>query len=186
MVLFFFLVSILIFVLFSIVFVLFVISQFIAAFSADAPFVPVPDFALERIVENMDLKKSSVLYDLGCGDGRVLLAASKQFPEVKMVGIEIALVPYWLAKFKTRKHPNIEIRRENFFKTDFRDATHIFLFLYPEVVNRLLSKSREKFRPETIIASCDFEIKSMTAQKIIDLGLSTKDPIGNRLFIYVL
>lgn len=93
-------------VLLIICFILFFILLFqvIAIFTTDAPFVPVPKKIQKNIVDHLDLKAESILYDLGCGDARILLEATKKYPNIKAIGIEKALFPYLLAKFYTRKY----------------------------------------------------------------------------------
>src|SRR5476649_2317720 len=74
-----------------------------------APFVPIPKSILSQIVEALAIPKDGLVYDLGCGDGRVLSYAAKLYPEAKFIGIEKNTIPYWLAKIRTRKHNNITI-----------------------------------------------------------------------------
>lgn len=150
--------------------------QIIAIFTTDAPFVPVPNGVENEIVENLELTSESILYDLGCGDGRVLIAAVKKFPNITAVGVEKGLFPYYIAKWKTRKFQNIKIKREDIFKTDFSDATHVFTYLYPEVINRLTI-------PEGILfASADFKLNNIPPAKVIELHSNSKR--GRKLFLY--
>lgn len=169
----------------SLGFILFVIVQIIAVFTTDAPFVPIPNGLEDEIVENLGLNPTSVLYDLGCGDGRVLIKALEKHPEIKAVGVEIAFLPYLLAKFYTRKHENIEIKRENLFKTDIAPATHIFVYLYPRVINQLILNIREKCKTGTILMSCDFEIEKISQNKVIETRI-TDSKRGRKLFIYII
>ena len=166
-------------------FILFFFVQLLTQFTADAPFIGVPEKILNEVVKALDLNENSVLYDLGCGDGRVLTEAIKNHPQIRAVGVEIASFPYYLAKFHTRKYKNIEIKRENIFKTDISKATHIFLYLYPKVIDRLFARIREQCRPGTIIVSCDFEIKNFSPIKVIDLSNINPDSNrGKKLYIY--
>jgi SAM-dependent methyltransferase len=172
-------------ILFCLAFVLLFLSQILATFTADAPFVPIPKGIEDEIIRNLDLKNGSVVYDLGCGDGRILARIAEKYPEIKAVGVEIAFWPYVLAKWKTRKYKNIKIRRENIFKTDISSATHIFLYLYPQVINRLIANIKSQCRPGTIILSCDFELEGSAPENIIDT--SEKDAFtlrGKKLFVY--
>ena len=174
-------------IFFFIVFVSVVASQFLAIFTTHAPFVPVPKKVVAEIVKSLDLKDESVLYDLGCGDGRVLLKSAELNPKIKAVGIEIAFLPYFLAKFHTRQYKNIKIKRENIFKTDMSSATHIFLYLYPEVINKLIHSIKSQCKPGTIIVSCDFELENITPKKVVNLeNLYPHSLRGKKLFIYII
>ena len=161
----------------------FMIVQFISEFTTDAPFVPIPKEIEDKIIENLKLSPGSMLYDLGCGDGRILIKAVQKYPEIRAVGVEIAFFPFLLAKFYTRKYKNISIKRENIFKTDISSATHIFLYLYPAIVNRLFVRIKEQCKSGTRIVSCDFEIDGITPTEVVDLN-NPNSKRGKKLFIY--
>lgn len=169
---------------FFVTFVVFIIMQFLAIFTTDAPFVPAPKEIGNDIINALELNSDSVLYDLGCGDGRILLKAAQKHPNIKAVGVDMGFIPYFLAKFKTRKYKNIQIKREDIFKTDISSATHIFLYLYPKVINELINNIRKQCKPGTKIVSCDFELENIPPTQIIELN-KTASPRGKRLFVYV-
>ncbi|MSU45056.1 MAG: class I SAM-dependent methyltransferase [Candidatus Zambryskibacteria bacterium] len=175
----------LLFIILSVVFILFVLAQFIAVFTTHAPFVPVPKEIEKEIVSNLNLNNDSVLFDLGCGDARILTEASLEYPMIKAVGVEIAFLPFLLAKFKTRSYKNITIKREDIFRTDLKDATHVFLYLYPKVINRLIHNIKAQCKPGTTIVSCDFELDNYKPSKVIDLqNINPNSKRGKKLFIY--
>jgi precorrin-6B methylase 2 len=158
------------------------VSQVISIFTTDAPFVPIPKHAEKYIIDALELNSGSVLYDLGCGDGRILISAVKKYPDTKAVGVEIALLPYFLAKIRTRKYKNILIKRENIFETDLSQATHIFVYLYPGVVNKLILNIKQKCKAGTKIISGDFQIKDLNPEKIINIESNSSR--GKNVFIY--
>jgi len=163
---------------------LFYIAQIIAVFTTDAPFVPIP-FGIEgKIIEQLRLGNGSVLYDLGCGDGRILKLAAEKYPGLQAVGVEIAFIPYLLAKWKTRKNKHIEICRENIFTTNVSEASHVFVYLFPEVLEKLMPILRQKCRPGTRIVSCDFEDKNSTPTEMIPLDVLAKR--GKKLIVYTI
>ena len=159
--------------------------QFLAVFTTDAPFVPVPKEIEDDILNTLELSPNSILYDLGCGDARILLRAVQKCPDIKAVGVDMGFIPYLLAKFKTRKHKNIQIKREDIFKTDISSATHIFLYLYPKVINKLIKNIQEQCKPGTRVISCDFELTETLPTQIIELNKTTS-PRGKKLFVYVI
>jgi 16S rRNA A1518/A1519 N6-dimethyltransferase RsmA/KsgA/DIM1 with predicted DNA glycosylase/AP lyase activity len=154
-------------------------------FSVDSPFVSTHSGVVDQIVQSLQLGGDSVLYDLGCGDGRIIARASELHPEMEAVGVEVGFIPYFTAKFLTRANKKIKIRRENIFEADISQATHIFLYLYPRVVNRLIDKIRTQCAPGTVIVSCDFEISSCTPIKVVALDNPGSDRC-QKLFIYQL
>lgn len=155
----------------------------VAAFTVDAPFVTIPDGIVEDIIRSLKLGPKSVLYDLGCGDARVLLTAIQTYPDIHAIGIEKAWWPYGLAKWKTRRYKNIIIRRDDIFTADISDATHIFLYLYPRVLTKLFPKIWTECKHGTIMASCDFECHGQRPKEIIELH-STDSKRGKKLYIY--
>lgn len=176
---------VLIFLIISVFLALFFLSEVIAIFTTDAPFVPIPNGVEDKIIEALKLGNDSVLYDLGCGDARILLKAVEKYPSIKAVGVEKSFFPYLLAKFYTRKYKNIEIKREDIFETNVSDATHIFIYLYPQIVEKLMSIFDKKCKKGTRIVSCDFEDKDRKPEERIGLG-NNKTGRGKRLIVYIL
>jgi len=170
--------------IFSTGFIIFLIMQFLAVFTTDAPFVPVPEKIEDDIIKSLELKPDSILYDLGCGDARILLKAVQKHPDIKAVGVEIAYVPYLLAKFYTRNYNNIQIKREDIFKTDISNATHIFNYFSP-AISRLNKNIETYCKSGTRIVTCDFEIKKIKPTQIIELNQSLS-PRGKKLFVYTI
>ncbi len=166
-------------------FVTFLIFEVIAIFTTDAPFVPIPKHVEEMIVDNLGLSGGSILYDLGCGDARVLVRAVQKYPTICAVGVEISFFPFLLAKFRTRKFPQISIRRENIFTTNISDATHIFVYLYPQVVNALLLKIQTDCLPGTVLMSCDFELANKKPDRVIATN-DTRNKRGQKILIYAM
>ncbi len=152
---------------------------------ADAPFISIPKGINKEIIKSLNPKNDSIIYDLGCGDGQILIEVSRFNPTVKCVGIEIGFIPYLLAKINTNKYRNIEIRRENIFKSNFGEATHIFLYLYADVIDKLLPKILNQCKKGTRLVSCDFKFSNLEPKEVIDIrGLSKNKDRGKYLFIY--
>ena len=89
-----------------------------------------------------DLKQDEILYDLGAGDGRVLLMAAKEFG-AKAVGIEIGPVQYaliWLRITAAGFGDRISIRWGNFYKTELKDADVVFIYQLPGVMKKIHKK----------------------------------------------
>ncbi len=132
----------------------------------DAPFVPVPWRAVPGIVEALALDERSVVYDMGCGDARVLCAAVRSRPGIRAVGIECAFLPYVLARIRSRGLP-IEIRKKNFFDEDLGEATHVVTYLFPEVMEKIEEKLAQELKPGTHIIAVDFPLSTMKPIKVI-------------------
>ena len=90
-----------------------------------APFVPLPSDAVSGLVKHIHLDTQSVVYDLGCGDGRILYELYRVYRTGKYVGVDRGFVPYLLAQWKVRhiSPQSIRIIRGDVFTTDVTDAT---------------------------------------------------------------
>lgn len=182
-----YLLSLLFFLIFGIVFVAVFAVQILAIFTTHAPFVSIPRGIKKEIVKNLNLKNGDVLYDLGCGNAEVLVEAVKNNSEIYAVGVEVAFLPFWIAKFNARNYKNIKIVREDIFKTNVKDATHIFLYLYPAVINKLIKNIKEQCKSGTTVMSCDFELEDIDPIRVIDLkNISQNKFRGKKLFLYVI
>lgn len=152
----------------------------------EAPFISVPKAILPEIVRALNIEDTSRVYDLGCGDGRVLLACYKQNPKAAYIGIDKSILPFLIARFKIQRHkPRLPIRiiRQNFFKTDFSSATHIFIYLFSTMMEPLFKKLQQELKPGTRLVSCDFKFKNKEPLEIIDLRRSSRS-LGQKLYVY--
>ena len=99
-------------------------------------FLKVPNFstgnsALGKILRDVDFGEANKFYDLGSGNGKVISAIAKRYPDLECVGIEYNIAGICFAKLRNNFLRNKVIyRRENFFKTDIQDADIVYTFLF--------------------------------------------------------
>ncbi|MBU3665737.1 MAG: methyltransferase domain-containing protein [Chthoniobacterales bacterium] len=120
----------------------------------DIGFVPTPQAAVERMVELADIKPGDKVYDLGCGDGRIVIAAARRHG-VRATGIEIDPGCVRASRENARTagvEKLVEIRQEDIFKSDFSDADVVFLYLLPALNERLMPQLSKLKRGARIIA----------------------------------
>lgn len=152
----------------------------------DAPFVPVPSGILSEIAKALEIKEGSVVYDLGCGDGRILTGCCFTQPKAEYIGYETNLPIFllaWIRILKTKKSCSIKVFRKNFFGENLSKATHIFTYLMPRPMERLEEKFKRELAPGTRLVTCAFPLKNKEPDKIIDLGQSELS-ITNKLYVY--
>jgi SAM-dependent methyltransferase len=150
-----------------------------------SPFIPVPDKYLSDIIEALDLKDDSVLYDLGSGDGRVLFAAYEVKPMAKYIGVDINVAPIIESRIKKllKGNPkNISFKKADIFKIDFSDATHVFTYLFDGPMADLLPIMQEQLKPGTKVVSCNFKLPISDVGQVI-LG-HLEDKSARKLYIY--
>jgi cyclopropane fatty-acyl-phospholipid synthase-like methyltransferase len=114
--------------------------------------------------------KDDVLYDLGSGDGRILIEAGKKYG-CKAIGVEIDrdLVTLSRERVKEAKLEKlVTIRQGDLFAADFSDATVVTVYLFPDLLKRLLPNI-EKLKPGTRIVSHQFPIPDLPPEKTIVL-----------------
>ncbi|MDO8572569.1 MAG: hypothetical protein Q7S11_02230 [bacterium] len=150
----------------------------------DVPFVPVRKRAVIQIVNALHLSQGSILYDLGCGDGRVLIEAVRRTSEISGVGIENGIIPFLVATMRTRKL-SIGIHYENIFDANITQATHLFCYLSPQVLKKLAPKILRECRAGTQIVSCDYKFPNWIP--IDTISIATKDDqLARMLYVYVI
>lgn len=132
---------------FSIVLFLFITSIVIAwdkIVAGRVPFISLPTTTIEELISHIRLKSSDVIFDLGCGDGRVLLIAAKKQPKAQYVGIEKAIWPYILARYNCRKYKNIHIQWGDINYADISGASFVFIYLLPHLISQIEPKLVDK------------------------------------------
>jgi len=147
-----------------------------------APFIPIPQDAIPALVEHAAITKGDVVYDLGCGDARILRTLAKKHPDAQFIGIEKALFPYLIAKISSLKTTNITIRRKNFFKISIKDATVIITYLFPSVMDLLLPKFDQELHNAKLF-SFDFSFSKKQYKAMYTIK-DREGKLGSKIFIY--
>ena len=130
-----------------------------AAVAGERLTVPTPQAAVERMVELAEVQPGDKVYDLGCGDGRIVITAAQRHG-VKAVGVDID--PEQVAKARENaKRAGVEelvtIVEGDIYQTDFRDADVVFLYLQPDLLRGLIPQLRQMKRGSRIV-TFDFGI----------------------------
>lgn len=126
----------------------------------DVPYVPTPEKVVERMLALADIKKDDVVYDLGCGDGRIVITAAKKYG-VRGVGIDID--PQRIAESKENAKKagvtdRVKFFQRDLFKTEIKDASVMMLYLLPEINLRLRPKLFAELKPGARIVSHSFDM----------------------------
>jgi len=147
-----------------------------------APFIPIPKQSIPHLLEHINIADNDVVYDLGCGDARILRSLAKKYPKAKFVGIEKAIFPFLLAKMSTVRMKNVLIKRKNFFKYPISDATIIITYLFPSVMDTLLPKLKNELHNAKLF-SFDFPFSEKEHETIYVLKEREKK-LGSKIFVY--
>jgi SAM-dependent methyltransferase len=128
-----------------------------------APWVPTSRQVIFRMLKLAELQPGEVVYDLGCGDGRVLITAVRRFG-ARAVGVELDLSRYlWSVLAVTFRGlgNRVKVVRGDLFSMDLREADVIFTFLLQDTNDRLKEKLCRELRPGTRIVSNIFTFSGL-------------------------
>lgn len=119
---------------------------------------PTPKKKVKKMLHLAELKPGEVVYDLGCGDGRIVIAAVKEF-NAKAVGIDIDPLKIFFVKLKVkllRLSEEIRLICGNFFKHDLNGADVITIYLSQMANDKLISKLAEELKEDARVVSHGF------------------------------
>ncbi len=151
------------------------------------PYVPTPFNVVRGMLRLAGAGPDDIVYDLGCGDGRVLVIAVKEFGVKKAVGIEIRETLYQRAMQNIRMH-NLEGRahviRGDFFEADISEATIVTMFLLTIVNNKLKPKLERELKPGTRVVSHEFSIPRWRPKRIEHIY--DENNLSHTVYLYVI
>jgi len=137
----------------------------------DAPFVPLEPEVVEEVMRLAEIKKDDIFYDLGSGDGRLVIAAAlrgaKEAYGVELSPLRVIYSKLWL-KFLRLK--NAHILKEDIFKVDLSRATVVTLYLLQKTNDKLVEKLRRELRPGSRIISIAFSLPGFKLLKVSPKG----------------
>jgi cyclopropane fatty-acyl-phospholipid synthase-like methyltransferase len=134
----------------------------------EVPFVPTPPEVVDRMLEVAQVKPGDVIYDLGSGDGRIIIRAAKRYG-VKGVGIEIDNELVQKAKDNASREKVdhlVEFRLQDALTVDISPATVVTLYMLPEFNAKLRPIFEKQLKPGSRVVSHDFEIQGWVPDKM--------------------
>ena len=147
-------------------------------------FVPTPTALIDEKLALLQLNPETTLYDLGCGDGRVALAAAKKYG-CKVIGVEVDPIVAAKAREEVTKEGLehlIEIREEDYKLSDFSDADKVYLYLNRGSLGGLSLKLENDLKPGAIIITHAFDLPGWTS--IQEQTFKLPDGSEDLIFIY--
>ena len=157
----------------------------------DVPYVPTTEPAVDAMLKLAEVKKSDIVYDLGCGDGRIVIAAAKKYG-ARGVGIDInpQRIAEANANLKKAGVENLVRFEENdLFLADFHEATVVTLFLLPNINLKLKPKLLEQLKPGTRVVSNTFDMGDWKAVKEFSVEDDPNDEdtgLSKRLYLWII
>jgi precorrin-6B methylase 2 len=152
----------------------------------DVPYVPTTEEAVQAMLKLAEVTKNDVLYDLGCGDGRIVIAAAKMYG-TRGVGIDINPVRIAEAKENARKagvENLVRFEENDLFQSDIHEATVVSLFLLTSVNLKLRPKLLQDLNPGTRIVSNTFDMGDWKPEKESTVDGSEEAFLSRKLYLW--
>jgi SAM-dependent methyltransferase len=141
----------------------------------DVVYVPTPPEVVAAMLKLANVTKDDVVYDLGSGDGRIVITAAKEYG-ARGVGIDINPVRIKEAQENAQKAgvtDRVKFLQQDLFETDFHEATVVTLYLLPRLNLKLRPRLLRELKPGTRVVSHDFDMGDWKPEKTVQVGSKT-------------
>jgi SAM-dependent methyltransferase len=133
----------------------------------DVPYVPTPDDVVQGMLKLANVQKSDTVYDLGCGDGRIVITAAKLYGAH---GVGVDINPERISEARANaKQSGVEdlvhFVEADLYRADIKDATVVTLYLLPSVNLKLRPKLLQDLKPGTRVVSHAFDMGDWKPEK---------------------
>lgn len=140
--------------------------------------VPTWQKDLDRFLNLADIKPGQKVYDLGCGDGRLVIAAAQHGAQA--IGIEISILPFGAALFrKLWSRSKAQIKFGDFWRVDLNQADVVYFFLIPRIYSELKQKLEQELKPGSKVIAYVWPIPGWSANKV------DKQPGQPDMYLYI-
>ncbi len=151
-----------------------------------APYVPTPDEVVEKMLAMAQIDKNDILYDLGCGDGRIVITAAKKYG-IRGVGIDID--PLRISESNANAlyagvENLVDFQLQDVLKVDFSEATVLMVYLLPESLRLLRPVFDTLLAPGTIVVSHNYVVPGWKHKEIDYTSLVQNEEIIHTVYVY--
>ena len=147
----------------------------------DVQYIPTPHDVVEEMLKLAGVKKDDVAYDLGCGDGRIVIQAAKKYG-ARGVGIDIDAERIRESKENAQREgvaDRVKFREEDLFEADIKEATVVTIFLLNSLNQRLKPKLLKELKTGTRVVSHNFDMGDWKPDKTVHL-------LGSTIYLWVI
>ena len=156
-----------------------------ATFIKQVPYVPTPQDIVEKMLELAKVTSDDVVYDLGSGDGRIVITAAQKYG-AHAVGVEINPDLYRQSSDRIKElglTDRAHIMCEDMFDVSLSRATVVTLYLLTSFNEKLRPKLETQLHSGARIVCHDFHIPGWDADKVVDV--TSKNGIPHKLYLYI-
>ena len=158
----------------------------------DVPYVPTPEKVVAAMLKLADVKDGDTVYDLGCGDGRIPIAAVRDFHAKKGMGLDLDPARIKdceenLKKLAPEQQKKLVFKQGDVLKLtekDFEGVDVVTLYLFPEVNLKLRPVLQKGLKPGARIVSHAFDMGDWTAEKTVTVP--DTDGAGATLYLWTI
>ena len=161
------------FFLLACVLLLWQVSNIIAVYYGSL-FVKADKENVKKILQRFS-KRDLIFYDLGCGNGDILLLANDF--EMRAIGYEVAPFYYIQSKLRTFFKKNISVKYANILKTDLSQADIIYCYLLPPLLEKLSIKFKKEIKKNAVVISAGFPINNLKIVRKLEIN-------SRKFFVY--
>jgi SAM-dependent methyltransferase len=154
----------------------------------DVPYVPTTEPAVEAMLKLAKVGRSDVVYDLGCGDGRIVIAAARKFG-ARGVGIDISPERIAEARANAKKagvEHLVRFIEQDLFEADIREASVVTLFLLNHINMKLKPKLLADLKPGTRVVSNTFDMGDWKADVEQSLDDSDAGYLSSHFYLWII
>jgi SAM-dependent methyltransferase len=151
----------------------------------NAPYIQTPDRVVAAFVEQAHATKEDVVYDLGCGDGRLVIAIAEQ-SGCRGIGFDIDPQRVIEARENAKKHhveSLVQFEERDVYSVDLSKATVVVAYLLPKMLEALIPQF-DAMPSGSRIISHDFQIEGIVMDKAVDVRMETGDKNEHRVCVY--
>jgi precorrin-6B methylase 2 len=141
----------------------------------DVPYVPTPQSVVDEMLKLAAITKDDIIYDLGSGDGRIVITAAKKYG-ARGVGVDIDPERVKEANANAEQAgvmDRVKFLQQDLFETDLKDASVVTLYLLPAVNLKLRPKLWSELKPGTRVVSHRFDMGDWNPEKTVEISGST-------------
>lgn len=143
--------------LFAVVVFSILITGILHLFVLRVPYVPTPGRVAAEMVRFARLRGDEKVYDLGAGDGKILVMAKRAYPGLTAVGVELVPTVWLLGRVYTwLSGAKVDFRLQNALTADLRDADTVFLYVTPFLMEQLEPKLDRELKKGAVVVSHTF------------------------------
>jgi tRNA A58 N-methylase Trm61 len=151
----------------------------------DVIYVPTPQEVVDKMLELAKVGKDDVVYDLGCGDGRIVVTAAKKYG-CKAIGFDVDDERVKESNENVRKNgvgKLVDIRQDDIFKQDLSKASVVTLYLLPQL-NVKLVPQLQKMKPGSRVVSHSFDMAGYKPD--MEVNVKTKDDVEHKVYLWTI